>query len=200
MTKEQLTKLIGQELSDKYFVPLTQTFAKYSIDSKLRQANFLAQVLHESNGLKVMSENLNYSTEGLLKTFPKYYTEVTAKLHARQPEKIANHVYANRGGNGNEMSGDGWRYRGRGAMQLTLKDNYAQFKKDTGIDVVTNPDMVANDPNVAILVAGWYWNKHTLNILADKDDVLAITRVVNGGVNGIVDRKAWLDKSKIALK
>src|SRR5690606_13433976 len=137
--------------------------------------------------------NLNYSAEGLLKTFGKYFTSLQAKEYARKPEKIANRVYANRGGNGNETSGDGWKYRGRGFIQLTLKDNYKALSNATGIDYVSNPDLLLNEAD-AMISALWYWNKRNLNKYADVGDLKGATRVINGGYNGLADRQQKYDK------
>lgn len=166
---------------------------KYEINTKDRVVGFLAQCGHESAGFRIMSENLNYSKDGLLKTFPKYFTESTATLYARQPEKIASKVYANRMGNGDEASKDGFMYRGRGAIQLTGKSNYQAFATVIGKSL---PDTVAY---CGTLVGGleascWFWKTNGLNSLADKRDVIAMTKKINGGVNGIVERQELYNK------
>lgn len=178
----------------------------YGINTKKRQAMFFAQLDHES-GLKPIAENLNYSAEGLLKTFPKYfkpdlkapytkeelkkYNEINkakASDYARNPQKIANLVYANRMGNGNEASGDGWKYRGRGFIQITGKNNYLLLSKDTRIDYLNNPDLLLNESD-ALISALWFWQKNNLNKYADAGDVIGATKVINGGTNGLDDRK-----------
>jgi len=164
----------------------------YSVNTPLRQAHFFSQMEHES-GLKPIGENLNYGIGGLLSTFSKYFTEDTAKIYARKPEKIANKVYANRMGNGNEASGDGWKYRGRGFIQITGKNNYIILSKDTKIDFVNNPDLLLTEVN-SMISALWYWNKNALNALADENDVKGITRRINGGYNGLEHRKELLAK------
>lgn len=171
----------------------------YHVNTDLRLAHFFSQLEHESN-LKPISENLNYSAKGLGKTFKKYFPTIAlANQYANQPQRIANIVYANRMGNGNEESGEGWKYRGRGFIQLTGKDNYRVLSKDVRIDFLKNPDLLLQEAN-AMISALWFWNKNKLNELADKDDVLAVTKKINGGTNGLEDRKAKLIKWKNKLK
>jgi putative chitinase len=167
---------------------------KYEINTPLRLAHLFAQLEHESN-LKPIQENLNYSAEGLLKIFKKYFDDKTSKEYARQPQKIANRVYANRMGNGDEKSGDGWKYRGRGFIQITGKSNYQSLSKDTGVDYVTNPDKLLTEAD-SMLSALWFWKKNNLNALADKDDVVGVTRRINGGVLGLAHRQQLLAKYK----
>lgn len=188
------------ELKDKY----RTLFNSYYLNTPLRIAHFMAQIHHES-GLKPISENLNYSKEGLLNTFGKYFTDDiknkdgevirigTSSIYARKPEKIANKVYSNRMGNGDENSGEGWKYRGRGFLQITGKNNYIVLSKDTRIDFLNNPELLLEEPN-ALISALWYWNKHKLNELADKNDIKGITRSINGGYNGLEDRKKLFQK------
>ncbi|MEM7251900.1 MAG: glycoside hydrolase family 19 protein [Pseudomonadota bacterium] len=157
--------------------------------SKVRLSHFFAQILHESGSLRFDSENLNYSAKALRLVFGKYFkTEAEAAEYARQPERIANRVYARRMGNGVEASGDGWRYRGRGFIQLTGKKNYqafAKWMKDPAI--VDSPQLVASDYPVHSAV--FFWDTNQLNKLADKDDVRKVTRRVNGGYNGLAHRQ-----------
>ena len=170
-------------------------FDKYGINTPLRIAHFLTQLEHES-GLKPISENLNYSSERLRQIFPKYFiSKADADRYARQPERIANRVYANRMGNGNEASGEGWKYRGRGFIQITGKINYFQLANDTDLDCLKNPDLLLEEPN-ALISALWFWNKAGLNKLADKDDLKGITRKINGGYNGLEHRQELLIKYK----
>lgn len=161
--------------------------------SNAQAAHFFGQCAHESGNFKVFSENLNYSADGLNKIFPKYFVKAgrNAAPYARKPEKIANVVYSGRMGNGNEASGDGWRYRGRGPIQLTGKDNYTAFAKDIGRpDVMTNPDLVCGE--LAFESALWFFRKNGLLTIADKgvtDAVITqITKRVNGGTHGLDDR------------
>lgn len=171
-------------------------FEKYGVNTPLRIAHFMAQIEHES-GLKPISENLNYSQAGLLATFGKYFNNSPndAKKYARQPEKIANRVYANRMGNSNEVSGEGWKYRGRGFIQITGKENYFRLANDTDIDCLKNPDLLLEEAN-AMISALWFWNLKGLNALADKDDIISITKRINGGLNGLEHRKELLLKYK----
>lgn len=151
--------------------------------TKMQQAMFLAQCGHESAGFSVLSENLNYSSDGLVRVFRKYFTAEDAKKYARQPEKIANRVYANRMGNGDENSGDGWKYRGRGIIQITGKRNYDAFSKWLERDI--NPDDVAINLTFAVKAGVWFW---LTNEIASLNSVEKATRRINGGLNGIEDR------------
>jgi len=163
---------------------------KFEINTAVRLAHFLAQCSHESGDFKVTQENLNYSGKGLLATFPKYFDVETALAYERKPEKIANLVYANRMGNGDKASGDGYKFRGRGYIQLTGHDNYAAFGKAIKEDILASPDLVATKYPLAS--AAWFWNNKKLNIIADEgatsEMVAKITRKVNGGVIGLDDR------------
>jgi putative chitinase len=155
---------------------------------------FLSQLAHESGNFQFTSENLNYSADALRRVFGKYFpTDAEAQKYARQPERIANRVYANRMGNGSETSGDGWKYRGRGLIQLTGKDNYAAFATQNKNNALQNPDLVA-EPEMAVESAGWFWATNRLNQLADTGDVKAVTRRINGGFNGLADREAKYNK------
>lgn len=202
ITPEQLSKIMPNltpAQAKEYAQYFSKTMKEFNINTPQRQAMFLAQVAHESGQMKFMKENLNYSAKGLLATFPKYFNATTAAEYARQPEKIASHVYANRMGNGTEASGDGWKYRGRGAIQLTGKNNYAAAGKDLGLDLVGNPDL-ASSPETGIRLAGWFWNKNNLNTLADEGKFKAVTKRINGGYNGLADRLAYHEKAWNALK
>jgi putative chitinase len=178
---------------------INEVLAKYNINTPLRIQHFLAQIYTESGGLTVFKENLNYSNTGLRRVFGKYFTELQALQYQRQPEKIANRVYANRLGNGPESSGDGWKYRGKGAIQITGKANYQSLSNDLGIDFVTNPQLLETIP-YSIISAGWYWDKAKLNVIADKDDVMAVSKKVNGGTNGLQERIKWLEHFKKVIK
>ena len=170
---------------------IPEVASKFGINTPLRVAHFLAQCGHESGGFRVTQENLNYSAKGLNGIFRKYFpTEAAAAAYARQPQKIANKVYANRMANGSEASGDGYKFRGRGYIQLTGRDNYTQFGKAIGEDIVNNPDSVAS--KYALASAAWFWSKNGLNKLADGGAgdavVTSITKRVNGGTIGLPDR------------
>jgi putative chitinase len=187
------------DTADKWVPWLNMTMLKYDINTLQRQAMFLAQLAHESGNFKHVSENLNYSAEALRRVFKKYFpTDDLALMYARQPEKIANRVYANRMGNGEESSGDGWKYRGRGLIQLTGKDNYAAFSLKANNNALLEPDLVAQ-PELAAESAGWFWDTNDLNKLSDTGDVRAATRRINGGFNGLADREAKYNKLIILL-
>ena len=167
------------------------------INTPLRKAHFLAQLAEESNSFHCKEENLNYSAQALRSVFGKYFpSEKLAQEYERQPEPIANRVYGGRMGNGQETSGDGWRYRGRGLIQLTGKENYQRCAEACGIDFVSQPDCVADEPECAVKVACWYWQSRQLNKLADADDIKGVTRRINGGYNGLEERQAFLDRAK----
>lgn len=164
---------------------------KYGVDTPLRLAHFLAQCAHESGNFKFLTENLNYSADSLLKVFPKYFKDkATADAYARKPEKIASRVYASRMGNGDEASGDGWKFRGRGYIQLTGKDNYKQFSDFIGEDCVATPDLIATKYPLAS--AAFFFQKNKLWDICDKGSsnevVTAVTKRVNGGTHGLEDR------------
>jgi putative chitinase len=165
------------------------------IDSPEEISRFLAQVGHESADLNKLTENLNYSAPGLLKTFGKYFDHDLAIQYARQPQRIANRVYANRMSNGNEASGDGWKFRGAGPLQLTGKSNFLQCSKDLFKDqrLIANPEFVRL-PDMGLQAALWFWNKNKLNSITD---MILLTRRINGGKNGLNDRLARYD---IAIK
>jgi putative chitinase len=163
---------------------------KFQINSPLRLAHFLAQCSHESGEFKVREENLNYSANGLKKTFSKYFPGNLSDSYARQPEKIASRVYANRMGNGDEASKDGYKFRGRGYIQLTGKDNYRAFDETVEDDILNEPDLVAS--KYPLLSAAWFWQSRSLNTLADRGSgdkvVTEITKKVNGGTIGLAER------------
>lgn len=166
-----------------------------SINTPKRIAAFIAQCAHESGGFSVTSENLNYSEKALNTVFGKYFIRAgrDAAPYARKPEKIANIVYGGR--MGNNSTGDGWKYRGRGFIQLTGKNNYIAFQKTNSYgDVVTNPDSVAEDMNLSVLTAIWYWNSNNLNRFADSGDIRGLTKAINGGFNGLDDRISQTNK------
>lgn len=176
-------------LQEKY----KSLFEKYRLTTKLRIAHFMTQIEHES-GLKPISENLNYSADRLRVIFPKYFiSKEDAIRYERQPERIANRVYANRMGNGSEASGEGWKYRGRGFIQITGKENYFRLANDTDLDYLKNPDLLLEEAN-AMISALWFWKLKGLNVLADKNDIIGITTRINGGLNGIEHRKELLKK------
>jgi putative chitinase len=198
--KTQITRILGcsQATEDKWIDAINAACAKFSIDTKLRLAAFIAQVGHESNRLAAVTENLNYSAAGLQGTWPSRFDSAKAQACARQPEKIANVVYGGRMGNGPEASGDGWKYRGRGLIQCTGKSNYMAFSQACGVDAVSNPDSLTQPTNAA-LSAAWFWNSKGLNSYADRSDFLSITKRINGGTIGQADREMLYKKAIIVL-
>ena len=186
----KLEKLKGH-LPDAVIAQLPDTIAKFELNTPLRLAHFLAQSGHESGGFKAVNENLNYGAKGLLGIFKKYFpTEEKAKLYERKPEKIANLVYGSRMGNGAETSGEGYKFRGRGYIQLTGKDNYKAFDAVVTESIVDNPDLVAT--KYPLLSAAWFFHKNGLHKIADKGAtdavVTEVTKRVNGGTIGLADR------------
>jgi putative chitinase len=193
------SQLLSLGIDGKWLEPLKETFEKYGIDTNKRQAAFIGQCMHESGNFKLLEENLNYSAKALIATWPsRFPTEEMANQYARNPEKIANKVYGGRMGNADESSGEGWRYRGRGIKQLTGKENYERCGSGLGVDLVGNPDLLL-DPKYAALSAGWFWNKHNLNDLADKADIETMTKRINGGLLGLDARKAAIAKAESIL-
>ena len=184
-----IDKLKGHS-PDAVIAQIPETAAKFNITNNLRLAHFLAQCSHESGGFKAVSENLNYSADGLKKIFPKYFPGNLAESYARNPEKIASKVYGGRMGNGDETTKEGFKFRGRGYIQLTGKANYTNFAKFIGEDTVANPDLVATKYPLAS--AGFFFDSNKLWAICDKgaDDatVTAVTKRVNGGTIGLVDR------------
>lgn len=176
--------------SDSWAAALDVEFAKVGF-SKRQIAHFLSQTGHESNDFKSLEENLNYSSERLLVVFPKYFTSATASKYHRKPSAIGSRVYANRMGNGDEASGDGYKFRGRGILQITGKNNYTACSTYLGIDLISNPDQLLIK-KYAIGSALWFW--HTNNI-ADIDDVTKVTKKVNGGTIGLDDRLSRFNKA-----
>jgi putative chitinase len=175
---------------EKYVEGFNETFEHFEIDTPERMAMFIAQTAHESGNFATTEENLNYSAKGLNGIFKKYFpTLESAASYERKPQMIANKVYGGRMGNGPEASGEGYKYRGRGIIQLTGKDNYRNCGKALGMDLLADPDSVAKNP-VAVLSAGWFWNTRKLNEWADKEDVVTVTKKINGGTIGLADRTA----------
>lgn len=195
-----IEKLRGK-VPDIVFNQLPDTIDKFQINTPLRLAHFLAQCAHESIGFKATSENLNYSAAGLKKIFPKYFPQTLSESYARQPEKIASRVYGGRMGNGDESTKEGYKFRGRGYIQLTGKNNYIEFGKVINDDVVTNPDIVAT--KYPLLSAAWFFNKNCLKKCdaGDTDAVVtSVTKCVNGGINGLEDRIKLFKKYYSILK
>lgn len=199
-TKDLLIKLgVSRTNAAKYADALDDTMSAYSINTNRRKAMFIAQILHESGLLSTVVENLNYRADRLLVVFPKYFkTSAQANAYAKQPEKIANRVYANRLGNGDEASGDGYRFRGRGAIQLTGRANYNACGGQVGHDLIADPSWLET-PEGALKSAAWFWTKNGLNTLADTGDFVAVTKRINGGTNGLKDRQALYNKASALI-
>ena len=184
-----LTKLKGH-IPDSVLDQIQEVIVRFNCNTVLRLSHFLAQCHHESGGFKAVSENLNYSSKGLKTTFSKYFPGNLSESYAKKPEKIASRVYGGRMGNGDESTQEGWKFRGRGYIQLTGKQNYTAFAKSIGEDTVANPDLVATKYPLAS--AAWFFSKNGLNAIADKgatDQVVTlVTKRVNGGTIGLADR------------
>ncbi|MFY1040306.1 glycoside hydrolase family 19 protein [Pantoea agglomerans] len=192
---------VSNSLRDAWYPHIAASLSAFQISTPLRQAHFLAQTGHESAGFLKVEEGLNYSENAMTAMFGKRITAEQARaygrnaMHPANQKMIASIIYANRNGNGDVNSGDGYRYRGRGLIQITGKANYEALVKQLGADVVANPDLLLGYRFAAMSAAAW-WKNHGLNELADSDDVTRITRVINGGTNGLDDRKSRLSKSK----
>jgi putative chitinase len=194
MTYDQLDKL---GIDHKWLAPLEETFVKYDISTPARQACFMGQCAHESGNFKTLQENLNYSAEGLMKTWPsRFPTKEIADQYARQPAKIAGKVYNGRLGNTSEEEAS--KFLGRGLIQLTGKENYANCGSGIGVDLLSDPTLLL-DSRYATLSAGWFWNKKGLNSLADASDIETMTKRINGGLIGLEDRKAKIAKTLTIL-
>lgn len=200
LTVEQFKQIFpANQHADEWVTALNAVLPRYEITSAIRIAVFLAQCGHESGGFNRLVENLNYSADRLLKVFPKYFTIAQAHQYARQQEAIANRVYANRMGNGNEDSGDGWRYRGHGLLQLTGKDNHQGFAKSIG-KTIQEAAAYMLTPAGAVESACYYWRIRNINAPADTDGVEDETRRINGGANGLTERKALTAKALKILR
>lgn len=189
---------ISQALSDKWSNPTQLACERYDICSPLQQAAFIAQVGHESGLFSVVEENLRYSEQGLKAVFGRYFRAEELATFARRAEPIANRVYASRMGNGNEASGDGYKFRGRGLLQVTGRDNYRACGKELKADLEKNPELLCG-PIYASLSAAWFWSSRDLNMVLAVSGFEKVTRVINGGVNGQADRLALFEKAKASM-
>jgi putative chitinase len=199
ITLEQLQHIIPKNKNHaEWLAAVNELLPKYEINSKSRISCFLAQCVHESAGFTALKENLNYSAEGLQKTFAKYFTAALAVGYAKKPELIANRVYANRMGNGDEASGDGFRYCGRGVIQLTGKTNYERFAKSINKTLEETVAYLTTVPG-ALESACWFWKTNNLNSLADSEDMKTITKKINGGFLGLEDRIKHFNEIKQVL-
>ena len=188
-TREQLKEMIPRNpYVSQWYEAISSILPEYEINTPQRVAAFLAQCAHESGGFVFLKENLNYKAPSLRKVFPKYFSDdATAATYANKPEKIANRVYANRMGNGDESSGDGWRYCGRGLIQLTGKDNYTFFAASLDIPVEEASEYLQTFEG-AVQSACFFWEQNNLNKWADAGDILTLTKRINGGTIGLEDR------------
>lgn len=174
--------------AERFAEHIGRAMREFRILDPRHQAHFIAQIAHESARFTRLVENLNYSWQALMRVWPsRFPSESFAKQYHRIPEKIANYVYASRLGNGPPSSGDGWRYRGRGLIQITGRFNYARTSSGIGVDVVTEPDRLL-EPREAARSAAWYWTEHDCGLCVDEDDIRGLTRRINGGLNGLSDR------------
>jgi len=196
VTAEQLTKLhIDPSLADAF----NETFQRWNILTPRQQAGFIGQCGHECGNFKILEENLNYRAETLMKLWPKRFPTLEfAKQYERNPRKIANMVYANRMGNRDEASGDGFRFRGSGWLQLTGHANFFHAGKALGVDFVMNPELVRT-PKYAALTAGWFWSTHNCNALAEAEDWTGLTKKINGGTIGLQDRIKHINEALAVL-
>jgi putative chitinase len=197
VTSEHLRQLkIDPNLAD-YF---NETFDRFDISSPARQACWIGQCGHECGNFRIMEENLNYRAPTLLKLFPRTpkrawgFTPEEAAAYERQPQRIANRIYSSRMGNRDEASGDGWRFRGAGFLQLTGHSNFWHASQALGEDFVMQPELVRT-PKYAAMTAGWFWQTHRLNQYADSGDYLTLTKRINGGTIGLEDRKKHINEA-----
>jgi putative chitinase len=185
VTSEHLKKM---HIDPVWVDALNETFQRFDISTPIQQASFIGQCGHECSNFRILEENLNYRAETLMKLWKSRFPTIEiANEYARNPKKIANKVYASRMGNRDESSGDGYRFRGRGCIQLTGHANYFHAGNACGEDFVMNPDLVAT-PKYAAMTAGWFWNTHKLNQYADRQDFTLMTKKINGGTIGLDDR------------
>ena len=189
VTTQMLCTITTPEMADKWVVALNETCERFAIDTPFRIAGFLSNTAHESGGFKYVKENLNYSAASLMRVWPSRFPTVEiAQRYAMQPEKIANRAYADRMGNGDEASGDGAKFLGRGLIQLTGKNNYVAYSLACDNEALQKPEIV-EQPKYAAESAGWFWDVNKLNTLADAQDIGGMCKRINGGYNGLDDRQ-----------
>lgn len=201
ITDDQLRAIMPQLSGDRraLLLPhLQAAMAEFHITTTFRMAAFLAQLAHESNELRRFEESLNYGAQGLRATFPSRFSPAEAAAYARQPVRIANRAYALKNGNGNEASGDGWRYRGRGPIQITGRGNYKTYGDIIGVDIVSDPDR-ASSPDTTFRIAGAFWHHNGLNELADREAFEALTARINAKKLGLAERLNYYRKGKQVL-
>lgn len=200
ITAEQLVQagLASAEVAAKVVDSLNAACQKFGIVSGHQLAGFLSQCSHESERFTHVEENLNYRAQTLIKVWPKNFDDANASSYSHRPDAIANRAYAGHMGNGDEKSGDGWRFHGRGFIQLTGRANYHDFGAAVGEDVVTHPEQVAQ-PRLAAMSAAWFWHVHGLNALADAKDVVGMTRKINGGILGLDERRRLFEAALVVF-
>jgi putative chitinase len=201
-TFEKFSRILVNPQEKQWYDAMYEILPKYGINTPERVAGFLAQTCHESLDYTVLEENLYYSASGLRKTFPRYFSSTsTAAAYAKKPQKIANLVYASRMGNGNPASGDGYKFRGRGPIQITGKFNYTACSKFLYKDLrlVNDPDVILKSKVDCVMSACWFWSSKNINKYCDKKDVAGMTKVINGGSNGLADRKVRFNKYLLIL-
>lgn len=189
---------LGAERLAEFLPHINAVLITREINTTRRVAMFLAQCAHESNGFATLEENLNYGAAGLSATWPRRFPSDVAASYARKPEAIANRAYADRMGNGNEASGDGWNYRGRGIIQITGRENYQKAGNALGMDFIASPGLLTL-PEWAVKTAGWYWAVRRINTAADAGSVERATKLINGGTNGLNDRQNRYQSALAAL-
>jgi putative chitinase len=200
-TKDKFKAIIGNNpYLDDWYESLCQILPDYDIDTVPRVAAFLAQTAHESGNYRAIKENLNYKAESLCKVWPRYFPDLAvAKSYEKQPERIANRAYGNRMGNGPEESGDGWKYAGKGLIQLTGKDNYTRYAQSLEISVEEASEHLTTFEG-CVQSAAWFWEANNLNQWADSGDILTMTKRINGGTIGLEDRIKHYDHALHVLE
>jgi putative chitinase len=194
VNEQMLCTITTPELAAKWAIALNETCERFAIDSPFRIAGFISNTAHESGGFKFVKENLNYSAASLMRVWASRFPTIEiAQQYAMQPEKIANRAYSDRMGNGNEASGDGARYIGRGLIQLTGKNNYVAYSMACDNEALQHPEIV-EQPKYAAESAGWFWSVNKLNTLADAQDVQGMCKRINGGFHGLDDRQMKYSK------
>lgn len=200
ITIEQIKRIMPLAKRAEMYLPTLNKYAeKFGVNTPLRMAHFLAQIATESGEMNYTVENLNYTAQSLLKVFPRYFkNSIIANAYAHNPERIANRVYSNRLGNGDANSGDGYRYRGRGFIQITGKANYADYARECCPQALNHPELLEGNVE-AMRSALWWWYKHGCNEIADTDNVTALRKRINGGLNGIEKATKYTKIAKMVL-
>jgi putative chitinase len=198
ITAKRLSQIMPRANSELFAPLLSKMFERREINTPDRITAFLAQAAHESTQMTRLVEGMNYGAEGLVKTWPTRFNPTIAARYARKPEAIANFVYGGREGNGDEASGDGWKYRGRGIFQITFANNYRACGDDLKLDLMEHPELL-EDPELAVESAGWFWDARNLNELADVGDFLRLTKKINVKAFGYAERVSFLEAGRVAF-